>query len=117
MLAAVLYNVDDVRIERRPIPEIAEGEVLVRTMASGICSGDVMGWYIRRKAPLVLGHEPAGIVVQTRGETAFSVGDRVFVHHHAPCLSCRACGRGESSSARRGASRRSIRGESLSTFG
>ncbi len=95
MRAAVLYDVDDVRIERRPIPEIAEGEVLVRTMASGICSGDVMGWYIRRKAPLVLGHEPAGIVAQTRGETAFSVGDRVFVHHHAPCLSCRACGRGE----------------------
>jgi L-iditol 2-dehydrogenase len=95
MRAAVLYDVDDVRIERRQIPELEEGEVLVRTMASGICSGDVMPWYIRRKAPLVLGHEPAGIVARTRGETAFSVGDRVFVHHHAPCFSCRACAREE----------------------
>lgn len=94
MRAAVLYDVDDVRIEHRPIPEIADGEVLVRTKASGICSGDVMAWYIRRKAPLVLGHEPAGIVEATRGKTAFSVGDRVFVHHHAPCFSCRACTRG-----------------------
>lgn len=95
MRAAVLYDVDDIRIEMRPIPELADGEVLVRTVASGICSGDVMAWYIRRKAPLVLGHEPAGIVAQTRGSTAFSVGDRVFVHHHAPCFACRWCARGE----------------------
>jgi L-iditol 2-dehydrogenase len=95
MRAAMLYDVDDVRIEERAIPELGDGEVLVRTMASGICSGDVMAWYIRRKAPLVLGHEPAGIVAETRGDVGFSVGDRVFVHHHAPCFACRACARGE----------------------
>ncbi len=95
MRAAVLYDVDDVRIEERAIPELAEGEMLVRTMASGICSGDVMAWYIRRKAPLVLGHEPAGVVAQTCGETQFAVGERVFVHHHAPCFACRACARGD----------------------
>jgi L-iditol 2-dehydrogenase len=95
MRAAVLYDVDDVRVEHRAIPKLGEGEMLVRTMASGICSGDIMAWYIRRKAPLVLGHEPAGIVAETRGETEFSVGDRVFVHHHAPCFACRACSRGE----------------------
>ncbi|MGA9944932.1 MAG: alcohol dehydrogenase catalytic domain-containing protein [Candidatus Cybelea sp.] len=95
MQAAVLYDVNDVRIERRAIPELRDGELLVRTMASGICSGDVMAWYIRRKAPLVLGHEPAGIVAEIRGEVGFSVGDRVFVHHHAPCFECGACSRGE----------------------
>ncbi len=95
MRAAVLYDVDDIRIEERAIPKLGDGEVLVRTMASGICSGDVMAWYIRRKAPLVLGHEPAGIVAETRGDVEFSVGDRVFVHHHAPCFACRACDRGE----------------------
>jgi L-iditol 2-dehydrogenase len=94
MRAAVLYDVDDLRIEQRPIPELGDGEVLVQTMASGICSGDVMAWYIRRKAPLVLGHEPAGVVARTRGTTGFAVGDRVFVHHHAPCFECRACARG-----------------------
>ena len=95
MRAAVLYDVDDIRIEQRPIPQLDDGEILVRTMASGICSGDVMAWYIRRKAPLVLGHEPAGVVEETRGEAPFRVGDRVFVHHHAPCFSCRACARGQ----------------------
>jgi len=94
MRAAVLYDAEDVRVEDRPVPEIGEGEILVRTTASGICSGDVMGWYVARKAPLVLGHEPAGVVAETRA-AGFSLGDRVFVHHHAPCFACRACARGE----------------------
>jgi L-iditol 2-dehydrogenase len=94
MRAAVLYDVDDIRIETRPVPKIGEGEVLVQTRAAGICTGDVMGWYIRRKAPLVLGHEPAGAVVESNsGE--FAAGDRIFVHHHAPCFECRACARGD----------------------
>ncbi len=103
MRAAVLYDVDDIRIEQRPVPELGAGELLVQTKASGICSGDVMTWYVRRKAPLVLGHEPAGVVAaigagaQARDEDgrAFGLGDRVFVHHHAPCFACRACDRGE----------------------
>jgi L-iditol 2-dehydrogenase len=95
MRAAVLYDVDDVRIEERPVPKLGDGELLVRTMASGICSGDVMPWYIKRKAPLVLGHEPAGIVAEVRGRSSFAVGDRVFVHHHAPCFECAACRRAE----------------------
>jgi len=93
--AAVLYSVDDIRVEERPVPEIGAGELLVRTRACGICSGDVMGWYVKRKAPLVFGHEPAG-VVEAAGEGApFSKGDRVFAHHHAPCFACEACERGD----------------------
>jgi L-iditol 2-dehydrogenase len=96
MRAAVLYDVDDIRIEERDVPKIGAGELLVQTRASGICSGDVMGWYVRRKAPLVLGHEPAGVIAAIgSGVEGFAPGDRVFVHHHAPCFSCRACERGD----------------------
>jgi L-iditol 2-dehydrogenase len=95
MRAAVLYDVEDLRIEERPVPAIGEGELLVRVQASGICSGDVMPWYIRRKAPLVLGHEPAGVVAEAGAGAAFAPGDRVFVHHHAPCFTCEACARGD----------------------
>lgn len=96
MKAAVLYDVDDIRIEERPVPSIGPDDVLVETRASGICTGDVMAWYVRRKAPLVLGHEPAGVVSEVgRNVTAFAPGDRVFVHHHAPCFECRACSRGD----------------------
>lgn len=100
MRAAVLYDVDDIRIERREKPRAGRGELVVQTRASGICTGDVMAWYVRRKAPLVLGHEPAGVVVEAGepidGEPPkFAVGDRVFVHHHAPCFECRSCKRGD----------------------
>ncbi len=96
MRAAVLYDVDDIRIEQRDVPQIGAGELLVQTRASGICTGDVMGWYVRRKAPLVLGHEPAGVVAAVgEGVRGFAPGDRVFVHHHAPCFECAACERGD----------------------
>lgn len=103
MRCAVLYSVDDIRIEERPVPEIGEGELLVRTQACGVCSGDIMGWYVGRKAPFVFGHEPAGIVAAVgAGEpprddagVPFAAGDAVFVHHHAPCFACAACARGE----------------------
>jgi L-iditol 2-dehydrogenase len=100
---AVLYDTADIRIEERPVPSLGAGELLVRTRACGICSGDIMAWYIKRKAPLVFGHEPAGeIVAIGEGEpprdvsgAPFTIGDRVFVHHHAPCFDCEACARGD----------------------
>jgi L-iditol 2-dehydrogenase len=99
MRAVVLYDVDDIRIESRPVPQLLPGEMLVRTMAAGICTGDIMPWYIRRKAPCVLGHEPSGVVAAVADDGAsahaFHVGDRVFVHHHAPCFQCGACERGD----------------------
>ncbi len=103
MRAAILYDAGDVRIEDRPVPALREGEVLVRTAASGICTSDVMAWYVKRKAPLVLGHEPAGVIAAVgpgeapRDENGrpFASGERVFAHHHAPCFGCRSCARGD----------------------
>ena len=96
MKVARLYDYLDVRIEDDPTPQPGPREALVRTRACGICSGDVVPWYIRKKAPLVFGHEPVGEIVDLGSEVDHvRVGDRVFVHHHAPCLSCRACRRGE----------------------
>jgi L-iditol 2-dehydrogenase len=96
MRVARLYDFLDVRIEDAPVPVIGPGEALVRARACGICSGDVVPWYIRKKAPLVFGHEPVGeIVAIGAGVDGFARGQRVFVHHHAPCFACRACRRSE----------------------
>ncbi|NPV70092.1 MAG: alcohol dehydrogenase catalytic domain-containing protein [Firmicutes bacterium] len=96
MKVARIYDFDDIRIEDAPVPAIGPREILVKTQASGICSGDVMPWYIRKKAPLVLGHEPAGVISQAGSEVqGFKVGDRVFVHHHAPCFQCHYCRHGD----------------------
>jgi L-iditol 2-dehydrogenase len=77
------------------IPELQPGEVLVRLRACGLCTGEVMDWYMRRKAPLVPGHELVGEVEAVgAGVQGFKVGDRVVVHHHAPCGECLHCRRG-----------------------
>src|SRR3989442_534801 len=92
MRAAMYYANDDVRIVELPKPRIGPGEILVRVKASGICGSDVIEWYRKPKAPLVLGHEIAAEVVELgAGVDAANVGDRVFVSHHVPCGSCRYC--------------------------
>jgi len=96
MQVARLYDFGDIRIEESARPEVGDDDILIRARACGICSGDIMPWYLKRKAPLVLGHEPVGIVEQTGAAVrGFKKGDRVFVHHHAPCFQCAACRRGE----------------------
>jgi len=92
MRVAVYYNNKDVRIEEMLIPEIGDGELLVKVMASGICGSDVMEWYRIKKAPLILGHEITGIVQDVgKGVKDYKIGDRVFVSHHVPCNTCHYC--------------------------
>jgi L-iditol 2-dehydrogenase len=92
MRVAMYYNNRDVRLEERPTPKIGPGELLLKVMASGICGSDVLEWYRIKRAPLVLGHEVAGEIIEV-GEKVegFKVGDRVFVSHHVPCNKCRYC--------------------------
>ncbi len=92
MRVAMYYNNRDVRLEEKPVPAIGPGEMLVKTMSSGICGSDVLEWYRIKKAPIVLGHEVSCVVVETgEGVTRFKPGDRVFVNHHVPCNTCRYC--------------------------
>lgn len=92
MRVAMYYNNRDVRVEEMPVPKIGPGELLIRVEASGICGSDVMEWYRVHKAPLVLGHEIAGEIVEVGdGVTRYRVGDRVSAAHHVPCNTCCYC--------------------------
>jgi L-iditol 2-dehydrogenase len=96
MRVARYYDLGDIRVEEAPRPTVGPSDILVRARACGICSGDIMPWYMRRKAPLVLGHEPVGVVEEVGNDVSdFRPGERVFVHHHAPCFTCASCRRGE----------------------
>lgn len=95
MKALRYYSREVVRAEEIPIPVIGEDEVLVKTEACGICSSDILDWYREPKAPLFFGHEAIGRVVQIgKRVSGFSEGDRVFVHHHVPCMVCHYCKKG-----------------------
>jgi L-iditol 2-dehydrogenase len=93
---AVWYASGDLRIEERDLAAPGPGELLVRIRACGLCASETMAWYMARKAPAALGHEPVvEVIAAGDGVDQFGLGDRLFVHHHAPCFSCRACRRGE----------------------
>ena len=95
MRVARYYHNNDVRLEEFPLPEVNSGEIKIKVQASGICGSDVLEWYRIKKAPLVLGHEVAGEIVEIGpGVDSHKVGDRVFVSHHVPCNTCYYCLRG-----------------------
>ena len=96
-LSAVLYGVGDLRVEARPVPEPAPGEVLVAMRTVGICGSDVhylthgrIGSFVVR-APMVIGHESAGEVAAVGpGVTSLKPGDRVALEPGVPCRACAA---------------------------
>jgi L-iditol 2-dehydrogenase len=93
MQAAVYRDVDDVRLESVPVPEIGAGELLVRVHTCGICGTDLKKISTgSHSAPRIFGHETAGVVVRVgEGVTRFRMGDRVLVFHHVPCRECFYC--------------------------
>ena len=92
MRVAMYYNNKDIRIEEMPKPTIGPDEVLIQIEASGICGSDVLEWYRIHKAPLVLGHEIAGQIVELGDQVKkYRVGDRVAASHHVPCNTCYYC--------------------------
>src|SRR5690606_23669258 len=94
MRVARLHGWGDVRVGEMAVPRPGPGEALLRVEACGVCGSDALEWYVETKAPAVLGHEPAGTIVAVgEGVTTLRPGDRVFTHHHAPCMACAECRR------------------------
>lgn len=95
MRVGMYYNNLDVRIEEMPKPKIGTDEIIVKVVASGICGSDVLEWYRIKKAPIVLGHEIGGEIVEVGDDVdKYKIGQRVFVSHHVPCNTCYYCLRG-----------------------
>ncbi len=82
-------EIEDVQIDK-PGPR----EVLVRTAASGVCHSDlhVIEGALPMPPPVVLGHEPAGVVEQVGSEVVgFNQGDHVIGCLSAFCGNCEYC--------------------------
>ena len=93
MRAAVYRGPSQISVEQIPIPEIGDGEILVRIHACGVCGTDLKKIeYGLVAPPRVFGHEMAGVVAKVgSGVAGFKVGDRVVAHHHSPCGNCFYC--------------------------
>jgi L-iditol 2-dehydrogenase len=93
MHAAVYRGVNDVRLETVPVPQIGDGELLVRVHTCGICGTDLKKIATgSHSAPRIFGHETSGVVAACgKNVSEFQPGDRVVVFHHIPCGECFYC--------------------------
>jgi 2-desacetyl-2-hydroxyethyl bacteriochlorophyllide A dehydrogenase len=82
-----------------PLPDLADGEVLVRVKATGICGSDLHGYTGksgRRLPPMIMGHEFAGVVEDMKGVSgAWRMGERVVAQPTIFCGACEYCRRGQ----------------------
>ncbi len=95
MKAAVLraYNTP-LTIEEVSIDKTGPGEVLLKTAASGVCHSDlhIIDGKLPAPPPLVLGHEPAGIVEQVGSDVTYvKPGDHVIACLSIFCGTCSYC--------------------------
>jgi L-iditol 2-dehydrogenase len=93
MRAGVYREQGMVCVEDVPVPEVRDGEVLIKVAACGICGTDIKKIFQRYvEPPQILGHELAGTVVAVgRGVRQWKPGDRVMSFHHTPCGECFYC--------------------------
>lgn len=108
MKAALYYGHRDLRVQEVPEPQIKPGHVKIKVAWAGICGTDRHEYngpvwipvekphrITGRKAPLVLGHEFSGVVVESgEGVTAWKPGDRVTASGNIVCGECRWCREG-----------------------
>ncbi len=93
MRAVVYRGINDLRVETLPVPRLGPHELLVKVAACGVCPTDIKKIQFGTvPPPRVFGHETAGTIARVGALTRnFRVGQRVALHHHVPCLNCRAC--------------------------
>ena len=93
MRAAVLWDVDDLRIEELELDPPEAGEVAIRMAASGVCRSDyhaVHGVHLHAM-PIVLGHEGSAVVQEVGEGTDLRPGDHVVCSWLPYCGACRRC--------------------------
>ncbi|MBY0251468.1 MAG: alcohol dehydrogenase catalytic domain-containing protein, partial [Methylobacterium organophilum] len=97
MRALQLFGDRDLRLtEIEPPPAPGADEVRIRIRAVGLNFIDVWGFrgmaFAKRKMPLIVGAEAAGIVESVGpGVTGLAAGDRVVPYGAMTCGRCKAC--------------------------
>ena len=90
MKAVVFEKTHTLSIQDLPIPKLDVGDVLIQMTLCGICASDIAalrGDVSDYNPPVVMGHEIAGVVVDSRHKDV-NVGETVTVN---PMLSCGNC--------------------------
>lgn len=110
MKAARWYKAGDIRVEQIEEPIVTPGRVKIKVAYTGICGSDLHEYLAgpifvpvdaphavsNEVAPIVMGHEFSGTVVEIgEGVSAVNVGDQVVVEPILACGKCNACKKGK----------------------
>ena len=101
MEALIIHAPGDLRVENYETPPVGPGQLRVKVSAGGICGSDLHYFHhggfgtVRIQAPMVLGHEVAGAIVEVGpGAPGFDIGQRIAISPSRPCGQCRYCQEG-----------------------
>ena len=98
MKAGVLLSVNDVNYTTIADPKLEAGDMLLKVKAATVCGTDIRilrgTKTIGIRYPSVMGHEFAGVIVNSGGNTQFAVGDAATVCPQFACGHCEYCVRG-----------------------
>ncbi len=98
--AIVIQGPHHARLEKRTVPDLRPGEVLIRVSFVGVCGTDLeilegsLGYYKSGMAsyPIVPGHESSGTIADAGPRASgFTEGDRVVVECIQGCGECANC--------------------------
>ncbi|NHQ91037.1 zinc-binding alcohol dehydrogenase family protein [Janthinobacterium lividum] len=98
MKSIVCDTPGSLRMEQRPVPVPAEGEVLLRIRRVGICGTDMhifRGTQPFLSYPRVMGHELSGHIHSAPAGSRLAAGDQVYVMPYLSCGTCVACRQGK----------------------
>lgn len=91
-------GVREIKWHQADEPRASDGEVLVQSMAAGICGSEVsayLGHNELRTPPLIMGHEFTARLEQDIPEQGLATGDLVTVNPLVTCGSCPDCQAGQ----------------------
>ena len=93
MKAQVFRGVNQLSYEEVPVPTLEADEVLVQVRVVGLCQSDIKKIrYPLYEPPRIFGHETAGTIAAVGSQVqGWTVGQRVAVMHHIPCMRCAYC--------------------------
>jgi len=102
MKSLTAFGNNKIEIVESAAPNIADDELLVSPLLTGLCGTDLEIIHSKIDTayviyPTVLGHEWCGVITEIgKGVDGFNVGDRIVVEGIIPCENCHECTSGNS---------------------
>lgn len=99
MLQQVMTKPGEIIFREVPVPEVKEGQVLVRIMNIGVCGSDIHVYHGKHpftSYPVTQGHEVSGEVTEVgSGVVGIAPGQKVTIEPQVYCGKCHPCRHGK----------------------